>query len=105
MHLPIGGHDLQIAHGHVRARNDRTRCASIVSRLGSGRVGASRQSAFLVFETVLAQGRGFSSACAQLDFDAGELSLGIGSGACYRDTITADGCAVDCDAWWDIRRR
>ena len=90
MHLPIGGRDLQIAHGHVGARNDRTGCAGTVNRLGSGRVGTSRQPAFLVFETVLAQSRGFSSPCAQLDLDAGELSLGIGSGACYRDTVTAD---------------
>src|SRR5882672_8177460 len=105
MALPIGGHGLQIVHGHVGARTDRTRCAGTVRRLGPGRVSPSRQPAFLVFEPILAQSRGFSSLCPQLDFDVGELSLGIGCGACYRDTVTADGGAVDRDAWWGIRRR
>ena len=54
MDLPIGGHGLQTVHGYVGARTGRTRCAGTVRRLGSGRVGPSRQPAFLVFELILA---------------------------------------------------
>src|SRR5437773_2347992 len=105
MDLPIGGHGLQIAHGHVGSRADRTRCAGTVRRLGLGRVGSPWQPAFLVSEPILAQSCGFSSPCPQPDFNVGELSLGIGCGACYRDAVTADGGAIDRDAWWGIRWR